>query len=150
MGQEPAHGIRPQAHHAQKSLFLLQVSKFPRGSLGMRGERMQGATTTAVAQKERIGPSLWKCRNSANCRVEHQDDNVYSQKIIKEATVGGRGEKLGLPGKQVKKTQCLKDLIVFYSLNSSLPPPSACLLLTKAGVPGPRVTISLWGINVQK
>lgn len=55
---------------------------------------------------------------------------MFIQKnIIKEATVGGRREKLGLPDKWVKKTQYLKNLIVFYSLNSSLAAASACLLV---------------------
>lgn len=54
---EPAHDIWPQAHNAQKSLFLLQTSKFSSGSLEMWEKRRQGATTT-VAKKERVGLSL--------------------------------------------------------------------------------------------
>lgn len=94
----------------------------------MREKRRRGAPPT-VAKKERVGLSLYKCRNSANCKLEHQEDNVYSKRIIKEATVGGRGEKLGLPDKWVKKTQHFKNLIVFCSLNFLLAAPSACLPL---------------------
>lgn len=57
VGGESAHGIRPQAHNAQKSLFLLQTYEFSGGSLGMREQKRQGATTT-VAKKERVSKSV--------------------------------------------------------------------------------------------
>lgn len=64
--------------------------------------------------------------------------------------MGGRGEKLGLPDKWVKKTQHLKNLIVFCSLKSPyLPLPlPASPSSARAELCGPRVMLFLWRMNI--